>query len=146
MGGRGQADSFLSDMSKLPKDSILKRLMAIEMPAESLKKVLIIFEEYTGPQAELSFSGEIPGGVDPIKARINALYKRRPSTPWSQKEQSSYRRAQIAEEDLQIVERARQLGYLYYRKDIFTLLNNWNSEVDRSRNFILDESTYHHAE
>lgn len=128
-------------MSTQPKESFLKRLMAVEMPAESLKTVLQIFEDFTGPDVVVLAAHTQD---DPIKTRINALYKRRPTTSWSAKEQSAYRKAQIAEEDLQIVERARQLGYLYYRKDIFTLLNNWNAEVDRSRAFILEESDYRH--
>lgn len=77
---------------------------------------------------------------DPDQLRINALFNRRESTQWSDKEIRAYRKLTIDAEDLELLSR-------YYlatdipddknirRRDIVTLLNNWPGEVDRARDY-----------
>lgn len=78
--------------------------------------------------------------LDAIQIRINKLKHRRDSTRWSNAELKAYRAIQpVDEEDLTILERyyAAKIpeNKDYRRKELLTLLNNWNGEVDRARNF-----------
>ena len=71
------------------------------------------------------------------KTRINKLYKRRESTQWNDKETRAFNKLTITEEDMELIEAFCDpvKGSKYRRKDIFTLLNNWNGEVDRARDY-----------
>lgn len=78
-----------------------------------------------------------------IPKRIGAIYSRRPTTAWSEKEIRAYK--QIAkgsnphlEQEVELIERyylsERKKGEKgIYRRDLLTLLNNWNGELDRAR-------------
>jgi hypothetical protein len=70
-----------------------------------------------------------------FRLRINNLYNRRSTTKWSDKETRAFNKLQIEEEDMIIIEKYchQDSGCEYRRKDIQTLLNNWNGEVDRAR-------------
>lgn len=77
---------------------------------------------------------------DATQLRLNALFKRRETTVWDQDELKQYRRITVNPDDLAAVEayyRASASGPKdkdYRRRDLATLLNNWNGEVDRARN------------
>lgn len=120
------------------RENTIERFKAIKMPAPALAEVLAVFEEFTKP-ALPNLRGTYPD-TDGVRRRINLLYKRRETTKWSDKEQTALKKAQIDLQDLAVVEEARRLGYEYYRRDILTLLNNWNAEVDRSRFYIAEET------
>lgn len=76
----------------------------------------------------------------PIQIRLNAIFKRRPTTQWSKAELRAFKNlGQINEEDLRLVE-AYYAAKIptekdYRRHDLCTLLNNFPGEVDRARNF-----------
>lgn len=77
--------------------------------------------------------------------RLNALFRRRDATEWSQKERAAFRRAKVNNDDLGLVERyyapARWRDKEdYRRRDLMTLLNNWSGEVDRARAALADEA------
>ena len=77
----------------------------------------------------------------PEQLRLNALFRRRPTTRWTAAELKSWRDiTPLDEEDLKSVERFFQLTDHvphngYRRHDLYTLLNNFNAEVDRARQF-----------
>lgn len=71
--------------------------------------------------------------------RINALFGRRQTTRWSKKELDSYK-TNFAPDDLEVVEAYYSADFDhtemdYRRRDIPTLLNNWNGEADRARDW-----------
>lgn len=86
-------------------------------------------------------SGQTPSTGLP--RRIAALYNRRPTTAWSDKEIRAYKQVaktslELLEDELSLIERyyvsERKKGDKgIYRRDLLTLLNNWNGEVDRAR-------------
>jgi hypothetical protein len=77
---------------------------------------------------------------DALQLKVEALMKRRTSTPMSPKEAQAYKAAMpsilaMTEDDWQAMERfyAAPQGETYARKDLATLLNNWNGEIDRAK-------------
>jgi len=76
---------------------------------------------------------------DEFQVRLGALFRRRPETPWSEKERKAYKAAAVQEGDLELVERYYSASiaqaFDYRRRDLCTLLNNFPGEVDRARNF-----------
>lgn len=73
-------------------------------------------------------------------SRLNRLFNRRDTTKWSDKETRAYRQgAELCPVDeFEIVEAYYLSGGKYLRRDLFTLLNNWNGEVDRARQWKLN--------
>lgn len=67
--------------------------------------------------------------------RLNALFARRPTTKWSPREVSAYRSgAELCPiDEFETVEAYYKSGAQFLRKDLQTLLNNWNGELDRAR-------------
>lgn len=74
---------------------------------------------------------------DIFKKRISKLYGRRESTKWSEKENRAFSKIEINEDEMTMIEIYchKKTGSEYRRRDIMTLLNNWNGEVDRARDF-----------
>lgn len=68
-----------------------------------------------------------------IAKRVAAIQRRGPDKPWNEKEFRAYQAAKITEDDLKLVEQFYRSGDQYLRRDLLTLLNNWNGEVDRAR-------------
>lgn len=70
--------------------------------------------------------------------RLWSLFHRKPDTLWHEKELKSLEKAPlIDEEGLEIMEWLfTESGYEYLRKDLVTLLNNWNTELDRARSMM----------
>lgn len=78
-----------------------------------------------------------------IEKRLCAIYRRRPNTPMAEKERKALQTAGVHPDDLALVEthyaaemKKQAAGQeAYHRRDLFTLLNNWPSAVDRARAF-----------
>lgn len=69
--------------------------------------------------------------------RIAGLKKRRLTTPWSVKEIKAFKAiGNIPEEDLLAMEAYYASDCEYLRRDMLTLLNNWQGEVDRAHEYI----------
>ena len=74
--------------------------------------------------------------LEAFRLRVGALVKRRPSTNWSPKEIKALREVfdlDTPEEDLVALEARYQSDDKYLRRELMTLLNNWNGEIDKSR-------------
>lgn len=74
------------------------------------------------------------------QARLSAMFHRRQSTPWSDKEVKTFRKiGAIEPSDLVVLETYYAAAIPndkdYRRRDLATLLNNFNGEVDRARHF-----------
>lgn len=72
--------------------------------------------------------------------RICGLLRRRTTTRWSLKEIVAWKAiTPVAEEDFLVLEKYYRaklpLDRDYRRREVLTLLNNWNGEVDKARNF-----------
>jgi hypothetical protein len=73
---------------------------------------------------------------DSLRSRINKWFSRRENTEWSKKELKALSlivKLRTPESDLQLLDARYQSKNKYRRKDILTLLNNWNSEIDRCK-------------
>lgn len=72
--------------------------------------------------------------------RLNRFFKRRDSTKWSKVEEAELKALEpISGDDLATVERYYLAKHPpqsdYRRRDMITLLRNWNGELDRARQF-----------
>ena len=77
-----------------------------------------------------------PEAIKALKSRIGSWFNRRESTVWSEKEIKSLKavaKLNTTPEDIDALEKYYRSGAEYLRRDIFTLLNNWNTEIDRAR-------------
>lgn len=80
-----------------------------------------------------SFSGFLG---DEIMEIVNKWFNRRYSTRWSDKEFRSLHKVvclKTSKEDFEALEKYYLSNCAYKRKDIYTLLNNWNGEIDRAK-------------
>lgn len=71
-----------------------------------------------------------------LKERIGAWFNRRPTTEWSPKERKALRgviKLKTSPDDLDALERYYRSGTQFLRRDVLTLLNNWQGEVDRAK-------------
>jgi len=89
---------------------------------------------------EKTNSLEIPSVSDPesdsLRSRINKWFSRRENTEWSDKELKALKsivKLKTPESDLQLLDARYESKNKYRRKDILTLLNNWNTEIDRCK-------------
>ncbi len=65
---------------------------------------------------------------------IESYFKRRPSTPWSDKEIQLFKKlGTIDPDDLKLMTTRYESKDKYLRRDLKTLLNNWHGELDRAR-------------
>ena len=65
---------------------------------------------------------------------IESYFRRRPSTPWSDKEIQLFKKlGTIDPDDLKLMTTRYQSKDKYLRRDLKTLLNNWHGELDRAR-------------
>lgn len=78
----------------------------------------------------------------PIQLRAEAIFKRRPETPLTVSEVRAFRANRAAleatnEADWQLLERFYSLPQekTKTRKNLDTLLNNWNGEIDRAKSY-----------
>ena len=74
--------------------------------------------------------------LEELKARIGGWFKRRESTVWSPKEIKALKAVlalKTPPDDIDALENRYLSGHPYLRRDILTLLNNWNTEIDRAK-------------
>jgi hypothetical protein len=85
------------------------------------------------PQKDAS---ELSAELDVFRIRICFWFKRRPETRWKDKEIKLLKEAfdsGFTAEELDILEQFYLGNSKYKRRDIITLLNNWNTEIDRAK-------------
>jgi len=73
---------------------------------------------------------------DSLRSRINKWFSRRENTEWTEKELKDLKlvvNLKTPESDLQLLDARYESKNKYRRKDILTLLNNWNTEIDRCK-------------
>ena len=81
-------------------------------------------------------ASELSEELDIFRMRIGSWFKRRPETRWSDKEIKLLKEAfdsGFTAEELDILEQFYWGTSKYKRRDIKTLLNNWNTEIDRAK-------------
>lgn len=74
--------------------------------------------------------------MEALRVRIGGWFNRRESTAWSEKELKALKtvlKLNTPEDDLVSLENRYLSGCKYLRRDILTLLNNWNGEIDRAK-------------
>jgi hypothetical protein len=79
---------------------------------------------------------ELSPELEAFRLRVGALIKRRPTTQWSTKEIKALKEIfdfNTPEEDLVALEARYQSDDKYLRRELMTLLNNWNGEIDKAR-------------
>jgi hypothetical protein len=73
---------------------------------------------------------------DALRSRINKWFRRREGTEWQASELKALKlvvKLKTPESDLQLLDARYEAKNKYRRKDILTLLNNWNTEIDRCK-------------
>jgi uncharacterized protein YdaU (DUF1376 family) len=78
--------------------------------------------------------------LEAFRLRVGAMVRRRPTTQWSTKEIKALKEIfdfNTPEEDLVALEARYQSNDPYLRRELMTLLNNWNGEVDKVRSGLL---------
>lgn len=92
-------------------------------------------------QPELDAVNEPPDwNPTELQLRLGALFKRRPTTQWSKDELKAFKSiGRVASEDLRLLEAYYTATFPqdkdYRRRDLSTLLNNLNGEIDRARQY-----------
>ena len=74
--------------------------------------------------------------LDSLRSRINKWFRRRAGTEWQPAELKALKlvvKLNTPESDLQLLDARYETKNKYRRKDIMTLLNNWNTEIDRCK-------------
>lgn len=84
-----------------------------------------------------SDNGSVQKQKQAVILRIGALFRRRDTTRWSEKEIAALSKIVVDEDDLTSLECYYSAGIRedkdYRRRDLLTLLNNWTGEVDRAQ-------------
>jgi len=78
--------------------------------------------------------------LEAFRLRVGAMVRRRPTTQWSTKEIKALKEIfdfNTPEEDLVALEARYQSNDPYLRRELMTLLNNWNGEIDKVRSGLL---------
>jgi uncharacterized protein YdaU (DUF1376 family) len=78
--------------------------------------------------------------LEAFRLRVGAMVRRRPTTQWSTKEIKALKEIfdfNTPEEDLIALEARYQSNDPYLRRELMTLLNNWNGEIDKVRSGLL---------
>lgn len=94
-------------------------------------------EEEQGKEKEQVASRELSPELEAFRLRVGAMVRRRPETKWSPKELKALKEVfdlNTPEEDIKLVEARYRSDDKYLRRELYTLLNNWNGEVDKVRN------------
>ena len=85
-------------------------------------------------------SRQLSPELEAFRLRVGAMVRRRPTTHWSTKEIKALKEVfafNTPEEDLVALEARYKSNDLYLRKELETLLNHWNGEIDKSRSSLL---------
>ena len=79
----------------------------------------------------------LPPELEAFRLRVNAIMRRRATTSWSAKEMKALKDVfdlNTQESDLVLLEKRYKSNCKFLRQDLMTLLNNWNTEIDRAAN------------
>ncbi len=107
----------------------------IELIREIVREeIAAYFAAEQEPQEQFLFTQDDIMNPDYKKDRIHMMFYKRPR-PWTMKEIKAYKKLTISDEDITQIELARAAGWVYYRKDLITLLNNWHEEVARATDY-----------
>ena len=93
-------------------------------------------EKEQGEELDSSAQPKEDPEADSLRSRINKWFSRRENTEWSEKELKALKpiiKLKTPESDLQLLDARYESKNKYRRKDILTLLNNWNTEIDRCK-------------
>ena len=83
---------------------------------------------------------QLPPELEAFRLRVGAMVRRRPTTHWSTKEIKALKEVfafNTPEEDLVALEARYKSNDPYLRKELETLLNHWNGEIDKARSSLL---------
>jgi hypothetical protein len=78
--------------------------------------------------------------LEAFRLRIGAIVRRRHDTLWNTKEMKALKevfKLNTPEEDIRLVEARYKTNDPYLRRELYTLLNNWNGEVDKVRSGLM---------
>jgi hypothetical protein len=92
-------------------------------------------------EAETEKEREGVGESNPFVLRLFAIFRRKPSRLMNAKEKEAFKNAGITDDALVAVERYYadrhpEWENNFRRRDLLTLLNNWNGEVDRAEEWM----------
>jgi hypothetical protein len=93
-------------------------------------------EEEQGKELDSSAQPNPDPEADSLRSRINKWFRRREGTEWQASELKALKlvvKLKTPESDLQLLDARYETKNKYRRKDILTLLNNWNTEIDRCK-------------
>lgn len=124
------------------KDPILKALIKYNRSFERLSDGTLIVSPMKQEPCQLALSGESLSDWNPTDAQIEVAswFNRKPSTEWSKKEKAAWLPHQTLQDftgdDWQALRwYYTESGCKFLRKDLGTLLNNWQGEIDRAKNY-----------
>lgn len=121
-------------------DPIIKTALKHNRSFERLPNGDIIVRASTDePELELSVSSE-PWNPTPEQIEVASWFNRKPSTEWSKKESLVWTTIQklqdfTSDDWLALKWYYTESGCKFLRKDLGTLLNNWQGEIDRAKNY-----------
>jgi hypothetical protein len=87
-------------------------------------------------EGDSSHQAKLDTEADSLRSRINKWFRRREETEWQASELKALKlvvNLKTPESDLQLLDARYESKNKYRRKDILTLLNNWNTEIDRCK-------------
>ena len=83
---------------------------------------------------------ELPPDLEAFRLRVGAMLRRRPSTKWSTSEIKKLKEVfdlNTPEEDLVRLEQRYKSNDPYLRRELETLLNHWNGEIDKTQSDLI---------
>jgi hypothetical protein len=83
---------------------------------------------------------ELPPELEAFRLRVGAMVRRRPTTQLSTKEMKALKEVfdfNTPESDLVLLEQRYQSNDKYLRRELMTLLNNWNGEIDKTQSDLI---------
>jgi hypothetical protein len=111
-----------------PSAEVCKRLQTYVYNGEQIQT--------NAPDSDSDSDSDSDPESDSLRSRINKWFSRRENTEWSDKELKALKpivKMKTPESDLQLLDARYESKNKYRRKDILTLLNNWNTEIDRCK-------------
>jgi len=100
-----------------------------------------------GKEGDMADLPRVDSDLENFKLRIGSWFKRRADTTWSEKEMKALKAIsayKTPENELNALEAYYNSSSSYLRRDIITLLNNWNTEIDRAKQ-PLTQNTHNHG-
>ena len=93
-------------------------------------------KEQERKEGDSSAQSKLDPESDSLRSRINKWFHRREDTEWQPSELKALKlvvKLNTPESDLKLLDARYESKNKYRRKDIITLLNNWNTEIDRCK-------------